>query len=128
MIRSACLCSSVSQLHFLVRKHMQIEKARANQENIFISLTADGANAHNTNKYILFAARFFFWLCCEHLQRVRCQTEEVVFSICSALSSLGHRSDETLLHEASKLIRIFCSERVSNCQSHVISVNGFVTS
>ncbi len=30
---------------------------------------------------------------------------------------------ETLLHEASKLIRIFCSERVSICQSHVISVN-----
>ncbi len=32
------------------RKHMQIEKAPANEENIFISLTADGANAHNTNK------------------------------------------------------------------------------
>ncbi len=32
------------------RKHMQIEKAPANKENIFISLTADGANAHNTNK------------------------------------------------------------------------------
>ncbi len=34
------------------RKHMQIEKAPANQENIFINLTADGENAHNTNKYI----------------------------------------------------------------------------
>ncbi len=32
------------------RKHMQIEKAPANQENIFIILTAGGANAHNTNK------------------------------------------------------------------------------
>ncbi len=32
------------------RKHMQIEKAPANQENIFIILTADGANAHNKNK------------------------------------------------------------------------------
>ncbi len=32
------------------RKQMQIEKAPANQENIFIILTADGANAHNTNK------------------------------------------------------------------------------
>ncbi len=32
------------------RKHMQIEKAPANQENIFIILTADGANGHNTNK------------------------------------------------------------------------------
>ncbi len=39
---------------------MQIEKSPANQENIFIILTADGANAHNTTKYILFAARFFF--------------------------------------------------------------------
>ncbi len=32
------------------RKHMQIEKTPANQENIFISLTADGENAHNTSK------------------------------------------------------------------------------
>ncbi len=32
------------------RKHMQIEKAPANQEKIFFSLTADGENAHNTNK------------------------------------------------------------------------------
>ncbi len=39
------------------RKHMQIEKAPANQENVFIIFTADGTNAH---KYILFAARFFF--------------------------------------------------------------------
>ncbi len=26
------------------------------------------ANTHNTTKCIFFAARFFFWLCCEHLQ------------------------------------------------------------
>ncbi len=32
------------------RKHMQIEKAPANQENIFINLTEGAANAHNTNK------------------------------------------------------------------------------
>ncbi len=32
------------------RKHMQIEKAPANQENIFINLTASAANAHNTTK------------------------------------------------------------------------------
>ncbi len=32
------------------RKHMQIEKAPANQENIFISLTAGGEDDHNTNK------------------------------------------------------------------------------
>ncbi len=24
----------------------------------------------------------FIWLCCEHLQRVCCQIDEVVFSIC----------------------------------------------
>ncbi len=32
------------------RKHMQIEKAPANQGNIFINLTAGAANAHNTTK------------------------------------------------------------------------------
>ncbi len=32
------------------RKHMQIEIAPANQENIFISLIAGAANAHNTTK------------------------------------------------------------------------------
>ncbi len=39
-----------SSMRFYFRKHMQIEKAPANQENIFISLTADAADAHNTNK------------------------------------------------------------------------------
>ncbi len=89
-----CLSASF----FGQKKHAN-RKSTANQENIFISLTA--ANAHNTTKYILFAARFFFWLCCEHLQHVRCQTEEVVFSICSALSSLGHRSDGCFWNTAS---------------------------
>ncbi len=32
--------------------------------------------------FFLFAVRFFFWLCCEHLQRVRCQIDESVFLIC----------------------------------------------
>ncbi len=65
---------------------MQIEKAPANQENI-VSLTAGGANAHNTNKSILFPVRFFVWLCCEHLQLVCSQIEEVVFLMCSELSA-----------------------------------------
>ncbi len=30
----------------------------------------------------LCVARFFFWLCCEHMQRVRCTIEEVVSLIC----------------------------------------------
>ncbi len=33
------------------RKHMQIEKSPASQENIFINLTEVAANAHNINKY-----------------------------------------------------------------------------
>ncbi len=32
--------------------------------------------------FFLFAARFFFWLCCEYLQRVCCQIDESVFLIC----------------------------------------------
>ncbi len=40
---------------------MQIEKAPANQENIFISLTAGAASAHNTNKEFYFQ-RFLFVL------------------------------------------------------------------
>ncbi len=39
--------------HFLMcnfRKYMQIEKSPANQEKIFIILTADGTNVLNTNK------------------------------------------------------------------------------
>ncbi len=51
------------------KKHMQKEKAPANQENVFISLTAGAANAHNTNKWrILCAVRYFICLCCKHLQ------------------------------------------------------------
>ncbi len=37
-------------MHCNFRKHMQIENARANQKKILIILTADGENAHNTNK------------------------------------------------------------------------------
>ncbi len=46
-------------MHCNFRKRMQIEKAPANQEDI-IRLTAGGANAHNTNKYILFGVHFLF--------------------------------------------------------------------
>ncbi len=38
--------------------------------------------------FFLFAARVFFWLCCEHLQRVRCQIEEVVSLICKCFLKL----------------------------------------
>ncbi len=33
-------------------------------------------------RFFLFVARFFFWLCCEHLKHVRCKIEEVVSLIC----------------------------------------------
>ncbi len=51
----------------------------------------------NLQAFFSICSAFIFWLCCEHLQRVRCKIEEVVFlicrcffSICRALSSLGH--------------------------------------
>ncbi len=37
---------------------------------------------YKCSQYNVFAARFFFWLCCEHFQRVRCTIEEVVSLIC----------------------------------------------
>ncbi len=36
----------------------------------------------NLQGFFLFATRFFFWLCCEHLQHVRCQFDESFFLIC----------------------------------------------
>ncbi len=50
LLRSLHYGGQESSMRCNFRKHMQIEKAPANQENIFIILTADGANAHNTNK------------------------------------------------------------------------------
>ncbi len=42
----------------------------------------------NLQVFFLFAACFFFWLCCEHLQRVRCQIDESVFLICRGFFSI----------------------------------------
>ncbi len=64
------------------RKHMQIEKAPANQGNIFSSLTADGANAHNTTKCILFAARFFFGCVVSICSMCVFKMTKVIFLIC----------------------------------------------
>ncbi len=72
----------------------KLEKAPANQEKIFIILTADvqmlttqtskethcKCSQHNQIHFI--CSTFLYWLCCEHLQRVRCKIEEVVFLIC----------------------------------------------
>ncbi len=84
------------------RKHMQIEKAPANKEtNSMVKMLTTQTNKethckcsqHNQINFICstflflvvlwaFAVCFFFWLCCEHLQHVCCQIEEVVFLIC----------------------------------------------
>ncbi len=63
------------------RKHMQREKAPANQENIFINLTAGAAN-------------YLICLCCEHLQRVCCKIDEVVFlrSCFQVYITVSHKS------------------------------------
>ncbi len=67
------------------RKHIQIEKAPPNQENIFISLTAGAANKEFSLQRVS-----FFWLCCEHLQLACCQIVEVVFLICRCFFYLQH--------------------------------------
>ncbi len=38
--------------------------------------------SQHTKWRIWYAVRFFIWLCCEHLQRVYCQIDKVVFLIC----------------------------------------------
>ncbi len=78
-----------------VRQHMCCKSSQPNQ------IQKCGLQDHNKiiNKiknelcYIfIFAVRFCFCLCCEHLQRLRCQIDEEVFLICSTLSSIGHRT------------------------------------
>jgi len=55
---------------------MIIEKAPANQEKI-IDLIAGAANAHNKDLYLHSVS-----LSCEHLQRMCCKIDKVVFLIC----------------------------------------------
>ncbi len=88
-------------------QHKQIKKQAAEiDESVFLICRC----------FFLFAARFFFWLCCEHLQRVRCKIEEVVSLICrgffcSALTSLwchkliGSVASWGVEHTYSRLVR-----------------------
>ncbi len=98
------------------RKHLHHFDSRWYKCSQHKQIKKHTANAHNTTKYILFAARLFIWvvlwafaacalsnwwkcfldlqvfflfaacfffrLCCEHLQRVCCQIDESVFLIC----------------------------------------------
>ncbi len=83
-IKKRCKCSQHNQIHFICSAFLclvvllcvccQID------ESVFLICTC----------FFLFAARFFFGLCCEHLQRVCCQIEEVVFLICMCFLNL-HR-------------------------------------
>ncbi len=101
------------------RKHLHQFDSRCCKCTQHNQITKRTANAHNTKKKIRTANRkstsksrkhlhqfdsrcckcsqhkqikiFFIWLCCEHLQ---CVNLQVFFSICSALSSLGHRTKD----------------------------------
>ncbi len=65
------------------RKHLHQFDSRCCKCSQRKQIKKRAANAHNTTKYIiLFALLFFDWLCCDHLQRVCYQINEVVFLIC----------------------------------------------
>ncbi len=64
------------------RTHMQIEKSPADQENIFISLTAGGANAHNQIHFICSALFFFFGCFVSICSMCVVKLMKVVFLIC----------------------------------------------
>ncbi len=59
------------------------------KQTTFIILTADGANAHNTTKYILFAARFFFG-CAVSICTICCQNDESCFDSDSVMPVKRH--------------------------------------
>ncbi len=96
-----CLCIMILCLYFTMAERAQHaaqkthanKKAPANQEKIFINLTAGAENVHYTkkikkrtanshNKELYLHCVSLFCLCCEHLQHMHCKIEEVVFLIC----------------------------------------------
>ncbi len=71
------------------RKHMQIEKVEKEFHHFdsrwwkcsqHKQIKKHTVNAQHNQIHFICSA-FLFWLCCEHLQRVRCKIEEVVFLI-----------------------------------------------
>ncbi len=97
---SRCKCSQHKQIK---KRTANRKKAPANQENnlsiwqhtlqMLTTQTNKQRNALQIEKKhqqrILFTARFFVCLCCEHLQRMCCKTE-VVFLICRCFLYLQH--------------------------------------
>ncbi len=59
------------------RKHMQIEKAPVNQENI----DSRCCKCSQHNQYFYLQGSFFVLLCCEYIQQMSCKIAEVVFLI-----------------------------------------------
>ncbi len=72
------------------RTHMQIEKSPADQENIFISLTAGGANAHNQIHFICSALFFFFGCFVSICSMCVVKLMKVVFLIAGVFLYLQH--------------------------------------
>ncbi len=76
------------------RKHMQIEKVEKEFHHFdsrwwkcsqHKQIKKHTVNAQHNQIHFICSA-FLFWLCCEHLQRVRCKIEEVVFLISRCFS------------------------------------------
>ncbi len=69
--------TSKSRKHFHHVDSIWYKCSQTNKE------TCCKCSQHNQIHFICSA--FLFWLCCEHLQRVRCQIDESVFLICRCL-------------------------------------------
>ncbi len=69
---------------------MRIEKAPANQENIFYQFDSRWCKCSQHNQIHFICSAFLFWLCCEHLKHVHCKIEEVVSLICRCFVYLQH--------------------------------------
>ncbi len=67
---------------------LQLQKTHANRKSTsksrkhFQHFDSRWCKCSQHNQIQFICSAFLFWLCCEHLQRVRCKIEEVVFLIC----------------------------------------------
>ncbi len=67
---------------------LQLEKTHANRKSSrksrkhFHHFDSRWCKCSQHNQINFICSAFLFWLCCEHLQRVRCQIDESVFLIC----------------------------------------------
>ncbi len=70
------------------RKHAN-RKSTSKSRKHFHNFDSRWCQCTQHKQYLLFAARFFFWLCCEHLQRMCCQINLQVFFLCAARWALS---------------------------------------